>query len=128
MKQVTRDMLKIYKPISNMDWLNYKLVKKDLTFHHIVKKQYGGKEEISNGALIMNTGHQYLHLIEYKDIKTYNAINKLFRYINDQKYEPTQEQREIIEYLLQEFEYQHRNDKNSKGKILIKREYKDRIL
>ena len=128
MKQVTRDMLKIYKPISNMDWLNYKLVKKDLTFHHIVKKQYGGKEEISNGALIMNTGHQYLHLIEYKDIKTYNAINKLFRYINDQKYEPTLEQREIIEYLLQEFEYQHRNDKNSKGKTLIKREYKDRIL
>ena len=128
MKQVTRDMLKIYKPISNMDWLNYKLVKKDLTFHHIVKKQYGGKEEISNGALIMNTGHQYLHLIEYKDIKTYNAINKLFRYINDQKYEPTLEQREIIEYLLQEFEYQHRNDKNSKGKTLIKREYKDRNL
>ena len=128
MKQVTRDMLKIYKPISNMDWLNYKLVKKDLTFHHIVKKQYGGKEEISNGALIMNTGHQYLHLIEYKDIKTYNAINKLFRYINDQKYEPTLEQREIIEYLLQEFEYQHRNDKNSKGKILIKREYKQRNL
>lgn len=128
MKQITRDMLKIYKPISNMDWLNYKLVKKDLTFHHIVKKQYGGKEEISNGALIMNTGHQYLHLIEYKDIKTYNAINKLFRYINDQKYEPTLEQREIIEYLLQEFEYQHRNDKNSKGKILIKREYKNRNL
>lgn len=128
MKQITRDMLKIYKPISNMDWLNYKLVKKDLTFHHIVKKQYGGKEEISNGALIMNTGHQYLHLIEYKDIKTYNAINKLFRYINDQKYEPTLEQREIIEYLLQEFEYQHRNDKNSKGKILIKREYKERNL
>lgn len=128
MKQVTRDMLKIYKPISNMDWLNYKLVKKDLTFHHIVKKQYGGKEEISNGALIMNTGHQYLHLIEYKDIKTYNAINKLFRYINDQKYEPTLEQREIIEYLLQEFEYQHKNDKNSKGKILIKREYKQRNL
>lgn len=128
MKQITRDMLKIYKPVSNMDWLNYKLVKKDLTFHHIVKKQYGGKEEISNGALIMNIGHQYLHLIEYKDIKTYNAINKLFRYINDQKYEPTLEQREIIEYLLQEFEYQHRNDKNSKGKILIKREYKERIL
>lgn len=128
MKQIIRDMLKIYKPISNMDWLNYKLVKKDLTFHHIVKKQYGGKEEISNGALIMNTGHQYLHLIEYKDIKTYNAINKLFRYINDQKYEPTLDQREIIEYLLQEFEYQHRNDKNSKGKVLIKREYKERNL
>lgn len=74
----------------------------------------------------MPVSHQYLHLIEYKDIETYIAINKIFKYINQQMYEPTLEQREIIEYLLQEFEVIHKNDKNSKGKTLIQRKYLQR--
>ena len=121
-------MLHIYKPLSNMDWMNYRLVRKDLTFHHIVKREDGGKPIITNGALLMPVAHQYLHLIEYKDIETYNAINKIFRYVNDQEYEPTREQREIIEYLLREFEKVHKNDKNSKGKSLIQYKYKKRCL
>lgn len=72
--------------------------------------------------------HQYLHLIEYKDIETYNAINKIFKLVNDQEAEPTREQREIVEYLLREFEKVHRNDKNSKGKSLIQYKYKKRCL
>ncbi len=53
-------------------------------------------------------------------------INKIFEYINQQKYEPTAEQREILEYMLKQFEYQHRFDKGSKGKILIKQKYLER--
>lgn len=128
MKQITKEMLHIYKPISNLDWMNYKLVRKDLTFHHIVKREDGGKPIITNGALLMPVAHQYLHLIEYKDIETYNAINKIFGIVNQQEYEPTREQREIIEYLLKEFEKVHRNDKNSKGKPLIQYKYKKRCL
>lgn len=128
MKQITKEMLRIYKPISNLDWMNYKLVKKDLTFHHIVKKSDGGKQIITNGALLMPIPHQYLHIIEYKDWKIYNHINALFRIINDQQYEPTPEQREAIEYMLLEFEVKHENDKTAKGKKLIKQEYKMRIL
>lgn len=128
MTEITKEMLKIYKPYSNMDWMNYKLVRKDLTFHHIVKRENGGKREISNGALLIPVAHQYLHLIEYKDKETYNAINKIFYYINQQRYEPTQEQREIIEYLLLEFEKVHKNDKNSKGKSLIQYKYRQRCL
>lgn len=128
MKQITREMLKIYKPISNMDWLNYKLVKKDLTFHHIVKKVNGGFEEISNGALLMPIPHQYLHVIEYKEWKTYKHLNDMFRIINDQRHEPTLEQREIIECILQDFEYKHKDDRTTKGKMLIKPEYKKRVL
>jgi hypothetical protein len=126
MNKITREMLHIYKPISNLDWMNYKLVKNQVTFHHIEKREDGGKKIIENGALLMPISHQYLHLIEFKDIKTYHAINKLFKIINNQMTEPNQEQREIIEYLLQEFEVQHRNDKNSKGKSLIKHKYKQR--
>lgn len=119
-------MLKIYKPISGLDWLNYRLVKKDLTYHHILKKSDGGKETIDNGALLMPISHQYLHLIECKDIETYNAINKLFSYINMQKHEPTIQQRVYIEYLLNEFERVHKWDKGSKGKLIIKRKYLER--
>lgn len=111
-----------------MDWMNYKLVKKDLTYHHIVKREDGGKQEIDNGALLMPIAHQYLHIIEYKDIKTYNAINKIFKFINEQQYEPTLDQRQIIEYLLRQFEEEHKADINSKGKLLIKYEYKNRLL
>jgi hypothetical protein len=50
-------------------------------------------------------------------------INKLFKIINTQLHEPNMEQREIIEYLLLEFEEKHKEDLNSKGKILIKDKY-----
>ena len=126
MNSIKKEMLKIYKPISGLDWLNYRLVKKDLTYHHILKKSDGGKETIDNGALLMPISHQYLHLIECKDIETYNAINKLFSYINMQKHEPTIQQRVYIEYLLNEFERVHKWDKGSKGKLIIKRKYLER--
>ena len=128
MQNITREMLKIYKPVSNLDWLNYKIVRtSNLTFHHIKKRCDGGRKEISNGALLLgNSAHPYLHLIEYKDINTYIAINKIFEYINKQKTEPTLEQRKIIEYLLQQFEKIHRWDKGSKGKLLIQRKYLER--
>lgn len=126
MKQITKEMLKIYKPISGLDWMNYKIIRKDMTAHHIIKKEDGGRLEMSNIALLMPVSHQYLHLIEYKDIETYIAINKLFKMINEQGYEPTKEQREVIEYLLREFERLHKSDKGSKGKTLIQRKYLQR--
>ena len=74
MNKTTIEMLKIYKPISNLDWLNYKLVKKDVTFHHIIKSELGGKRVVTNGALLMPVAtcppistfnrmqrHRYLH-------------------------------------------------------------------
>jgi hypothetical protein len=126
MKPITKEMLTIYKPLSNLDWMNYKLVENSLTNHHIIKREDGGALKINNIALLMPIAHSYLHVIEYKDIKTYEAINKIFRYINNQRKEPTQEQRELIEYLLLEFEQQHIEDKNSKGKQLIREPYLDR--
>lgn len=123
LKQITKEMLRIYRPVSGFDWMNYKLVKKDVTFHHIVKKCDGGREWIENGALLMPEPHQYLHIIEFKDWKTYKHINDIFKMVNEQRYEPTEEQREAIECMLQDFEYKHRDDRTSKGKKLIKSEY-----
>lgn len=106
--------------------MNYKLVRKDVTAHHIVKREDGGKLEESNIALLMPIAHQYLHIIECKDIETYNAINKVLKYVNEQGYEPTGEQRDIIEYMLKEFEEVHEKDKNARGKALIRMAYKQR--
>lgn len=126
MKKITRDMLKIYKPYSNLDWMNYKLVKNNVTAHHIIKKCDGGELVQENIALLMPVSHEYLHLIECKDIKIYEMINKMFKIINYQQHEPTLEERNIIEFVLQEFESKHRHDKNVKGKQLIKYKYLER--
>lgn len=126
MKKVVRDMLKIYKPYSSLDWMNYKLVKKDVTFHHIHKRCDGGRLEINNGGLLMPNSHAYLHLIEFLDLDTYLALNEIFKDVNTQGYEPEYEQRLIIESLLSNFESVHRWDKGSKGKLLIKRKYLER--
>ena len=79
-----------------------------------------------SGALLLPTPHQYIHLIEYCDNETYKMLNKVFEIVNKQREEPTKDQREIIEYLLQDFEYHHKWDKNSKGKLLIKHKYTER--
>lgn len=126
MKEVLRQMLRIYKPFSQMDWLNYKLKKDDVTFHHITKACDFGKKSIENGAILMPNSHSYLHLIECLDIDTYIALNQIFRIINNQMYEPTMEQRILIDKILSEFEDNHRWDKGNKGKLLIKKKYLDR--
>ena len=127
MKRIIKDMLEIYVPNSNLDWMNYRIYDpKDLTFHHIIKREDGGKEKISNGAILLREPHQYLHVIEYKALDVYISLNKIFEIVNKQNTEPTEEQREIVEYLLNKFEYEHEEELNAKGKILIKDSYKKR--
>ena len=127
MDKIKKEMLQIYQPLSNLDWLNYKITRtSDLTYHHCLKKSYGGKKTVENGALLMPIAHQYLHLIECIDIDTYIAINKFFGIINKQRCEPTKEQREMIEYILLHFESIHKWDKKNNGKLLIQKKYLER--
>ena len=127
MNPISREMLKIYKPYSNADWMNYKLVRGDITYHHIEKRVNGGKRTIENGALLMPIAHQYLHMIEYRENEIYEIINRIFKMINEQQHEPTKEQRRLIEQLLVEFEKAHKWDKNSNGKLIIKKSYIKRM-
>lgn len=120
---VTRELITIYKPMS-LDWLNFKITRENpITYHHIDKREHGGKKTIDNGALLTRTSHQYLHLIESKEDKLYYAINQLLKLINKQKTPPTQEQRQMMDFLLDEFYKEHCKDKNAKGKPLIKDKY-----
>lgn len=124
MKHIVREMLKIYVPESGLDWMNYKIVRDNVAFHHIIKKAEGGKRRIENGAILQaNTSHPYLHLIEYVDIDTYIELNSIFKIVNMQGKEPTLMQRGVIEDLLLRFEEEHRWDKGRDGELLIKRKY-----
>lgn len=117
-------MIKIYN-LDKFCFMGYTL-DRNATFHHIVKKERGGKEEISNGAVLNPYAHEYLHIIEYKDYDTFIAINKILEIINNQKDRPTTEQLEIISKILSMFEEEHKEEKTSKGKRLIKHQYLDR--
>lgn len=115
-------MLKIYKPVSGLDWMNYRIVR-EMTAHHIVKREDGGRLEMGNIAPLTEIGHRYLHIIEYKDEEAYRVINRLFGVINAQGHEPNEGERQMIEYILREFEAFHGEDLNAKGEPLIKEAY-----
>lgn len=125
MKPITKEMIKIYN-LDKFCFMGYKL-DKNATYHHIVKRCDGGRETIENGAVLNQDAHEYLHILEYKDIDTFIAINKILKIINDQHAKPTVEQMQIISKLLSMFEEEHKHDKTSKGKTLIKHKYLDRF-
>ena len=46
-----------------------------LTFHHILKKQCGGKATVENGANLHKDIHAWLHSLEQSDRELFNLIN-----------------------------------------------------
>lgn len=125
MKPIAKQMIKIYN-LDKFCFMGFKL-DKTATYHHIIKREHGGKETIENGAVLNPYAHEYLHIIEYKDIDTYIAINKILKVINEQRDKPTIEQLQIISKMLSMFEEEHKYDKTSKGKRLIKYQYLERM-
>lgn len=124
MRNITRQMVKIYN-LDKLCFMGYTL-DRYASFHHIQKACDGGLETIDNGAVLNPYAHEYLHIIEYKDIDTYIAINKILKIINEQHERPTPDQLRIISKLLSMFEQEHKDDKTRKGKRLIKHQYLDR--
>lgn len=124
MKEVTRELIHIYKP-KGIDWMGYEYNRvDDLSFHHIQKREHGGLYTLDNGALLrQNTSHEYLHIIEYKDLDMYMYINNLLKNINTQGYAPTKRQLLAIKAILEQFEREHCSDRTAKGKPLIRTRY-----
>lgn len=124
MKEVTKELIRIYKP-KDIDWMGYGIDSvSNLSFHHIQKKEHGGLYTLDNGALLrQNTAHEYLHIIEYKDFDMFLYINNLLKNVNTQGYKPTKNQLLAIRSILEQFEREHCSDRTSKGKQLIKTKY-----
>ena len=117
MRRVKQRMIDIFDTYE-YDWMNYKININDiLTFHHILKKEDGGKYTIDNGALLTTRAHEHLHVIESIDKSIYDEINSVFKDINTQLYPPTVNQRELINLLLLKFELKNAD-------VLIKKKEK----
>lgn len=119
------DMMKLMIQIWNMDttdWLGYNNLER-YSFHHLKKKSDGGKKIISNGAVLHQNSHAYLHTIEYYDLDKYIYLNNMLKKVNEQKMMTTKEQLEQIRYVLLEFQNEYEGKQSSRGKDIIKKEY-----
>ena len=131
MKQITKDMIRIYK-IKELghDFAGYKLQKGDIyTYHHnIIAKRNGGPETIWNGAILCGkTIHPYLHLIEQYDPEIFYLITSELideNILGELSIENLRRIRTLLEY----FEKEHCSTRTKKGNLLIKESYvRDRI-
>lgn len=122
MSDILKVMIKIWN-MNTMDWLGYDNEEK-YSFHHIKKKSEGGQKIISNGSVIHQSSHQYLHTIEHYDLDKYIYLNAILRQINDQKHMPTKEQLKQIRYVLKEFQNEYEGKNSSRDKPIIKKEYR----
>lgn len=121
MSDILRVMIKIWD-VNTMDWLGYNNEER-YSFHHLTKKCDGGKKIISNGAVLHQSSHSYLHTIEYYDLDKYIFLNNILKKVNEQKMFTTKEQLEQIRYVLKEFQNEYECKKSSREKDIIKKEY-----
>lgn len=123
MKDILKIMVNEYN-LKGIDFMGYHLERKNpYTYHHIVKRCHGGGKTLENGAVLTKIAHEYLHIVESREWKLYVELNMVLKEINEQHYRPTERQLLAIDYMLSMFEKEHEEDKTSKGKILIKRQY-----
>lgn len=122
MNDTLKLMLKMYK-MGTMDWLGYDNFER-YSFHHIQKRCDGGKQTITNGSPLHISSHAYLHTIENFDPDKYIFLNTVLKAINEQKTMPSIEQLKQIKLVLLEFQNEYESKLNSKGKEIIKNEYK----
>ena len=126
MKQVVKDMIKIYKIDKlGFDFCGYSLQKGDIyTYHHnIIPRRKNGPETIWNGAILCGqTSHPYLHIVESKDEERFLAITSEMIDENLLGRLDIQSLRRIRD-ILEGFEREHSGDTTSKGKQLIKEEF-----
>jgi len=121
MKNKTRLLIRQFKLV-RYDFMGYHLNKNNATFHHIDKKENGGETIVENGAVLMPCSHEYLHLLEVKDIEKYKIINNMFRIMHRRGYIDEYDW-QLIGILLSDFEEKHAGEKRASGKILIKSEF-----
>lgn len=130
MKEITREMIKIYG-IKDFDFMGYDIKRREsLSFHHLIVAHRYCKEQglgegyvMWNGAiLVQDTSHDYLHTIETIDYDVFCALTSEMIDMNIKGYLDKDNLQQIKDILLY-FERKHDRDRNKKGKLLIKKEY-----
>lgn len=109
--------------------------KSELSFHHtIIPRRYckalglgEGYIWVNGAILVQDTSHEYLHLIECKDMDRFIAITQILieENINGRL---DIESIKKIDDILYGFEKEYCGLRNKKGRLLIKEEYTNRLV
>ena len=135
MREITKLMINEFKLKElGYDFLGYTFKStKELSFHHlrIPKRMCHNIEDKgytrSNGAILkQSSSHEYLHTIELYDRDMFLAITKLLCDENDLGRIDKDILVKIRDILLA-FEAEYEGKKNGNGKLIIKKEYTNRI-
>ena len=106
-------MIQIYKTY-DVDWLGCEIKSEsDLTRHHIVKKENGGENGISNYALLTKSSHIFLHYLEDNYYYAYNELNSLFLELNMSVSAPTKEYYEKVRSIVKKVRKSIKNKKRT---------------
>ena len=109
MNEDIRVMMKIYGTYDR-DWLGDEFKDpKELTRHHIIKKEDNGENDIGNYALLTSHSHILLHFLEVNYNKEYNFLNSKFLELNRSLKPPTIEYYEDIRRVMRSVKKRMKN-------------------
>ena len=136
MREITKEMIIAYKLKKlGYDFMGFEFNRtQQLSFHHlIIQHRYCKENGLGEGylwwngvILRQNTSHEYLHVIESKDIDRFNAITSELIDENVKGY-LDQENLLAIDDILDSFEKEYCGTYTKKGKPLIIDEYTSRL-
>ena len=137
MREITKEMIIAYRLKKlGYDFMGYQFNRpQQLSFHHLIIPHRHCKENGLgegylwwNGAILrQNTSHEYLHIIESKDLDRFNAITS--ELIDENiKGHLDQENLLAIDDILNGFEKEYCGARTKKGCPLIKKEYTQRLV
>lgn len=97
--------------------------KKELSYHHIQPRHYGGKTTYDNGAILnRHTSHNYIHTIEEMDFQLFIELSQILKDEHRAK-KITPEHLKEINMLLTYFEQKFDQQYTKRGNLIIKEEY-----
>ena len=111
-----RMMIEIYAT-TEYDWLGDIITDLNkLTRHHIIKKEEGGENGISNYALLTELSHHIMNYIEENDYDSYMALNNLFLELNRSVAPPTIEYYEKVRAIVKRVKKNIKNERRGRGR------------
>ena len=109
-------MLKIYEP-NGLDWMGNEIKSLfDLTRHHIIKRENGGIDDISNYALLTKDSHILLHYLEINYNSAYIKLQQLFTNLNESVDKPQKEYYDEVGNILKKVKKDIKNKKRNRNK------------
>ncbi len=103
MKHKTKKMVKIYE-LTDKCFMGFPVNSNSkFTFHHCVKKEYGGNNSIDNGAVLTLEAHRFLNYLELNNYEIYYQINCKLIEISKGKQHPSINQLKEIKNLIMQY-------------------------